>query len=159
MHGSLTGEGVAALGTPPRQRLADSLSSAEIQSEKLLLILSLSATPTLLTSHSSVHLHLPLLPQSPPLACPPLHLFLSPPSSLSSMSDAQLQKLQLERDALAAELRLVQSAIPPSKASGMLMQAMANKPDPFIHAPGAAGAEGNEWVNENSGDRPCCTIM
>ena len=70
-----------------------------------------------------------------------------------------MQKLQLERDALAAELRLVQFALPPSKASGLLMQSMANKSDPFIHPPGAAGAEASEWVNENSGDRPCCTLM
>ena len=73
------------------------------------------------------------------------------------MSEAQLQKLQMERDALAAELRLVQSAIPPAKASQLVVQHCANKQEPFAHAGGAAPVD-NEWIRENSGEKPCCTI-
>ena len=74
------------------------------------------------------------------------------------MSEAQLQKLQMERDALAAELRLVQSAIPPAKACQLLMQSCQNKPEPFVHAP-SAGGEPNEWASENNGERACCALM
>ena len=73
------------------------------------------------------------------------------------MSEAQLQKLQLERDALAAELRLVQGAIPPAKASQLLVQYCQAKQEPFAHAAGGAPVD-NEWIRENNGERPCCSI-
>jgi len=69
------------------------------------------------------------------------------------MSDAQLEKIKMERDALAKELDLYKSAIPGPKAAEKLIEVMANKTDPFNEPQ-------NEWASANSsGGQGCCTIM
>jgi hypothetical protein len=65
------------------------------------------------------------------------------------MSEAQLEKLRLERESLARELKLVQSAIPREKASEALIAYMANQTDPL-------NAE-NEWASASGDDGACCT--
>ena len=82
------------------------------------------------------------------------------------MSEAQLQKLQLERDTLHAELQLLQSSIPVPRASQLVMQQLNGKVDPFQHAGVGGGGGGgggpqeqNEWVTESSGGGGCCTVQ
>lgn len=68
------------------------------------------------------------------------------------MSEAALEKVQLERDGLAKELQLVQSAIPKDKAAEQLIAFMAEKTDPF-------NAPDNEWASASGDGGPCCTIV
>lgn len=83
------------------------------------------------------------------------------------MSEAQLQKLQLERDTLRAELQQLQSAIPTQRASQLVVQQLNGRVDPFQHA-GSGGSGGgggggpveqNEWVTESSGGGGCCSVQ
>jgi hypothetical protein len=67
------------------------------------------------------------------------------------MSDAQLEKLKTERDMLARERQLLQSAMPKQKAAEKLMETMKGSVDPF-HSPD------NEWSRQP--DAPgCCSIQ
>ena len=75
------------------------------------------------------------------------------------MSEAQLQKLQLERDALRAELAQVQSAVPPAKAAALIIAHCQNKSDPFSHSAGGGGQDVNEWVSDNNSGGGCCSTM
>ena len=68
------------------------------------------------------------------------------------MSDQQLQKLRMERDALSQELKVMKSAMPADKASGKLVESMTNKTDPF-------NDPNNEWVNEGPNKNTCCSIQ
>jgi len=67
------------------------------------------------------------------------------------MSEAALEKVQLERDQLAKELQLVQSAIPKERAAEQLIAFMAEKQDPF-------NAADNEWASASGDGGPCCNI-
>ena len=78
------------------------------------------------------------------------------------MSEAQLQKLQAERDALRAELQQLQSSIPPARASQLVIQQLNGRVDPFQHAGGGGSSgpvEQNEWVTESSGGGGCCAVQ
>jgi len=72
------------------------------------------------------------------------------PFPFPAMSEAALEKIQLERDSLAKELQLVQSAIPKDKAAEALITYMADKTDPF-------NAPDNEWASASE-TGPCCTV-
>lgn len=56
-----------------------------------------------------------------------------------------------DRDALARELQLVQSAIPKEKAAEALCTYMAEKTDPF-------NAPDNEWASASGDGTACCTV-
>jgi len=78
------------------------------------------------------------------------------------MSEAQLAKLQVERDALRDELQKVQSAMPVNQACQLLIKDMNQRSDPFVPSTGSGGdrgAEVNEWVSENDGSGGCCIVM
>jgi len=68
------------------------------------------------------------------------------------MSDNQMEKLQIEREALGREVALLKAAVPVKQAAQKLMDSMANKQDPLSNPD-------NEWIANNAGGPPCCSIM
>jgi hypothetical protein len=68
------------------------------------------------------------------------------------MSDQQLQKFRMERDALAQELKLIKGALPTEKASEKLVESMQNKTDPFNETD-------NPWVIKEGSSGGCCSIQ
>lgn len=67
------------------------------------------------------------------------------------MSDAQLEKLTQERDALKREVDLLKNAMKPQQAAETLIEGMANKTDPLNTAD-------NEWVSAAGGGGGCCVV-